>query len=423
MTDAMPTKLPPLRGDVPTLVVGKLSKPLKTLEYTITGTLGGKEIRVPVSLPVPAADVGNFFLTNVAAQWREHKDRPALLQADRTLAYAHDENEMARGKLIADADWALENQKYDHAYRLYQQALKVDPHSGEAKAGVKLVEDLRSGKVTPEKLRAQYKQEAAGDRMARIAKTGKDQHAQVKFVNRGEALFGQPVDPREPVKQPDVNAPAERRDILQDVQARQAVAAQEANQVVQDVIRRAKVLVRTEPDSAHLLLKRTLDGVLTNPDLSQKAQTELAQRLQANLQLIDQEGSRVKQAQVEGSALAAIADSRRRESLAIQANQSAIKERLKAFDALMTDARYEQAFVMVRDMQADMIEHGQSVPTAVIWRCTIRRSRPSTCRSCIAWRRFVRRSGWMCTWKWSGRSCRSRTSRRSFSRRRHRFAR
>ena len=37
---------------------------------------------------------------------------------------------MARAKLIADADWALEYHKLDHAYRLYQEALQVDPHNG-----------------------------------------------------------------------------------------------------------------------------------------------------------------------------------------------------------------------------------------------------------------------------------------------------
>ena len=142
-TDVYPTKLPPLRGDAPTLVVGKLSKPTTKLEYTITGTLAGKEIRVPMSLPMPAADVENFFLANVMSQWRDHKDRPALLQADRTLCFAYDQNQMARAKLVADADWALENDKYDHAYRLYQQRLKIDPNNGEAKAGMDIVEELR----------------------------------------------------------------------------------------------------------------------------------------------------------------------------------------------------------------------------------------------------------------------------------------
>ena len=362
MTDAMPTKLPPLRGDVPTLVVGKLTKAIKTLDYTITGTLGGMEIIVPVKLEVPAADVDNFFLANVIAQWREHKDRPALLQADRTLAYACDENQMARSKLLADADWALESEKYEHAHRLYAQALKVDPNSGEAKAGMKLVDDLRTGKITPDKLREQFKA-AGSDKMTEIVKGMKGREKQ---VDRIVMLLGQPADGKQPEKKPDFNPPAVQRDALDEVKARQAVAAQEAKLVVQDVIRRAARLVRTEPDAAHLLLKRTLEGVQTNPDLNPTVQIQLAAQLQDNLRLIDLEGSRVKQSQQEGSNLQAIADARIRETHKEVAIQSAVKERLKAFNALMEDARYEQAFDQARVMQAEMIEHGQQIPTALV---------------------------------------------------------
>jgi len=237
MTDATPTKLPPLRGDAPTLVVGKLTKIGTTFDYTVVGTVAGKEVRVATSLPMPPAEVENFFLVNIANQWREHKDRPALLQADRTLAFAYDQNQMAGSKLIADADWAMEEKKYEHAYRLYQQALKVDPHNGEAKAGVNLVEQLRDGKVTPEQLRENIKPRD-GENVVRIVKDmkarGKDikgekdqVHVRFEKVNRADVLLGQ-EDGKQPVLAPEIKE--EKRDILKEQEARQAVADQQAGE-------------------------------------------------------------------------------------------------------------------------------------------------------------------------------------------------
>src|SRR5207248_2644465 len=91
VSEALPTKLPPLRRDAPTLVVGKI-KPGKTFDYTLAGTVAGKAVGVQASLPVPEAEIENYFLVTVFNQWRERKDRPAMIQADRALALAFDRN-------------------------------------------------------------------------------------------------------------------------------------------------------------------------------------------------------------------------------------------------------------------------------------------------------------------------------------------
>ena len=149
VVDVLPTRLPPLRPDVPTLVVGKFEgEPAANethFDYTLTGKLDGAETRVEVSEKMPKPDDDNFFLVNMLDQWKTQKDRSSLLQADRALAYAFENNQLARADLVAQADWALEKKKFDVAQRLYQQALKADPTSQPAKSGLKMVEDLRPG--------------------------------------------------------------------------------------------------------------------------------------------------------------------------------------------------------------------------------------------------------------------------------------
>src|SRR5439155_5389699 len=65
-----PTKLPPLRSDAPTLVVGKM-KAAKQLTATIEGTVAGKagKFTAKVTDPVPEADLENYFLVSMIQQW------------------------------------------------------------------------------------------------------------------------------------------------------------------------------------------------------------------------------------------------------------------------------------------------------------------------------------------------------------------
>ncbi len=83
-TEVFPTQLPPLRADAPTLLVGKM-KPAAAFRYSVTGTLAGRdeEITLNVAAKVQPDDLENYFLTALVQQWRNAKDRPAVLQADR----------------------------------------------------------------------------------------------------------------------------------------------------------------------------------------------------------------------------------------------------------------------------------------------------------------------------------------------------
>ena len=149
-------KLPPLRADAPTLIVGKL-KAAEKLTYTVTGKVAGQPLAVTAEQPVPEADLGNFFLAGMIRQWQDDKDHAAMIRADRALAFALQQNELARAEYMTQGEWALGENRFDAAVRLFEQAHKVDPHNPEIPALVDMAQQLRDGKVTKEQLRKDLK--------------------------------------------------------------------------------------------------------------------------------------------------------------------------------------------------------------------------------------------------------------------------
>ena len=96
-----PQKLPPLRTDAPTLVVGKM-KDADKLTYTVEGTIAGKLVKKTVTEDVTPAEVDNFFLLSMVAQWQKaDHDAPALIRADRALALAFEQNRMGVDQILA----------------------------------------------------------------------------------------------------------------------------------------------------------------------------------------------------------------------------------------------------------------------------------------------------------------------------------
>ena len=124
VSEVYPSKLPPLRSDSPTLVVGKLEAG-KTLEYKLEGKQLGKEVSLNVSEAIPVSEPENYFLLQVVQQWKNVKETPALIQADRALAFAAEQNQVAMSDLKEKAEWALREDKFDAASRLFNQALEI----------------------------------------------------------------------------------------------------------------------------------------------------------------------------------------------------------------------------------------------------------------------------------------------------------
>ena len=149
--ESYPTKLPPLRTDRSTLVMGKIAKPLAgAVNVNVSGILNGKPIALNFNQPLPAPHIDHFFLNLMINQWRNapHKDAPAMLPSDRALALASTQVKLYRNEFLTQAVWAVSVDRLDEAEKLYAAAIKVDPTDKEATSGAALVARMRAGKLT-----------------------------------------------------------------------------------------------------------------------------------------------------------------------------------------------------------------------------------------------------------------------------------
>ena len=153
--ELLPNRLPPLRADRCTLVLGKLAAPVASLALKIDGTVGGQKVSVDLAERLPAASADHFFLGAMLDQWASAgaKDTPAILSADRALAMAGEQFRLYRDEFVELGMKAISVDRFDHADKLFQAATRIDPQHPEALAGTKVVAQLRSGAVTKEKLR------------------------------------------------------------------------------------------------------------------------------------------------------------------------------------------------------------------------------------------------------------------------------
>src|SRR5262249_39916773 len=151
-----PTKLPPLRSDSPTLVVGKLNKAAK-LDYAVAGKVAGKPVKVAMSEAVPGAEIDNFFLVGMVEQWKksaEAKEAPSPFRAARALAMSQDRARLARDDFKEHGAAAVEMGDLNAAAQMFAFAKNIDPNDPEVDAGMKIVDKMKNGALTKDKLKA-----------------------------------------------------------------------------------------------------------------------------------------------------------------------------------------------------------------------------------------------------------------------------
>ncbi|MFO0807706.1 MAG: VWA domain-containing protein [Gemmataceae bacterium] len=361
VTESLPNRLPPLRPDAPTLLVG-IMKPSATIGLKVDGTVAGKKATVTVSEQVPASDPANYFLVNIVHQWRgaDHA-APALVRADRGLALAYEQTRLAREEALTQGHWALSQNNLGAAKKLFESAKKIDPNDTESAAGLKVVQKLLDGTLTREQIKAKL-----SDPKAVAAKISAGENGVVQVVRQQlPALADDP--PADQLPPPAVapgapGAAANPGDLLELEKRRRAVQEQQTQQVVEDTIKRAHQLLGSDPDSALDLLKRQLASVRENTDLSDRLRATLASRLEAALRSGTAEGTAIKQRQ-EAELQRRIADEQFRAALAAQqSDHEKIRERVRAFGALMNQARYEEAYKEALVLQQEQLSKGKEIP-------------------------------------------------------------
>jgi tetratricopeptide (TPR) repeat protein len=355
-----PTRLPPLRGDQPTLIVGKFTKgkaPAK-LEGSIEGRVGAQPgAKVSFSEAVPAAGLENFFLTTVVRQWSESdlKDAPALLRADRTLALAFEQGRLTREEYLTQAQWALGANQFEAAKNLAGAAQKLDPADAEVKALGKVINKLEKGELTLEKLKA-----ATGQRIGVQYEKQADGKLVARRVNLEAIAQEQP--PPQP-KEPNAVPGGDPKALLQAEQARRAIIEQQVNLTVQETLQRGRELLRAgDPKAAKDLIVAQRDSIRANPDIGEALRTVLLGKMDLLLTDVGQRGERIIRERAEENERIARARARLMATENMQAREERIRERIKAFTNLMAQARFEDAYREALVMMQEAVNEAKPIP-------------------------------------------------------------
>jgi tetratricopeptide (TPR) repeat protein len=340
VAELYPAKLPPLRADLPTLVVGRFEKGKvpASLDVTVEGKVVGVPVTAKVSHPMPVPTPDNFFLTSMVTQWRTsgRADSPALLRADRTLALAYESTRLAREEFVEQGQWALGAKRVDTAKALFNAALNVDPDDPRAKAGAKLVAKLEKGEVSFDDLKKASVEELAQDKK----------------------------EPAEPVQGPKVGpAPkegaADPNALLRQAEAQQRIREQQVTVAVEETLNRARALLNAgDPRSAKDLLVAQRDTVRVAGDIGEGIRQRLLNRVELLLQDVVTRGDAMVRAKAEENERIARARQRLVALDQFEAREQRIQERIRSFATLMNQARYDDAYREALVMENELINEG-----------------------------------------------------------------
>jgi len=359
--EVYPTKLPPLRADRTTLVMGKMAKPvIGGVSLSVTGTVAGRATNATFAENLPAPQVDHFFLNMMVNQWRAapHKDAPAMLQSDRALALASTQVKLYRDEFLVQAVWAITSSHWDDAGKLYAAAQKIDPNDREAAAGLVMLEKLRSGKVTRADIEKKIAAEVDG------LKAAPDAAARTVI----QAIGGKqdPVPPVVGGNPPVGGNPQAATDPLLDAAARRQIEEQRYKVLVDATIRRARQLLRTDPDSAYQDIKRQRDEILGYDAIGNGPRGQMTSDLEAVMREIFLKGTEIKrQAATEREAVARTRQ-RLNEFDKAQDDEARTKNRVDQFRQLMHQARFELAYQESQLLIQERVVAGKSIPPSAV---------------------------------------------------------
>ena len=354
-----PTKLPPLRSDVPTLVVGRAKHMPANLECTIEGTCAGKAVTVKVSEPSTPPQLDNYFLVSVLDQWQQAdaREMPALIRADRALVLAYEQTRLARDDYLMQAHWAISQDNIDAAENLFKAVRRIDPNDVEAATGLEVIAKLRAGQVTRQQLVAMANRPANGKRIVATKRPGDGDLAEPKQV---EPKVEQPKQPPAGVNPADPKNGA--GNLIEQERRRQLIAEQEFKAGVEAAIRESRKVLPTDPETALELLRRQRQSILDNPDLNPTTRQALLGQVQSVLQSMTADAARIQQ-NLEAARNRAIRQQAQEEAEARRRNQEeTTRARIKAFTTLMNQARFEEAYRQALVMQQEAVVSGRPIP-------------------------------------------------------------
>ncbi len=329
-TDLLPAQLPPLRADRATLVMGKVKAGTAKLSVTVTGRVAGQPQTVTQTDALPESRPDHYFLAAMLSQWQtgEAKNAPVVLPADRALAMASEQFRLYRDEFVELALQAITADKLDHAQKLFQAALKVDPEFPEAKAGDKAVGRIRTGEITK-----------------------RDFNSKINLQV--------PADPKADPK------PSEAGDPAANAQAARNAADAEARAIVDETLRRVRGFRETDPDGAYDDLKRQREAVKSNDRLSEGVRSRLVADLDGLMRDVSTRAVEIKRRNEAVRERVSRARALLNEYDLQMAEEDRTKARIDRFRFLMNQARFELAYREAQVMEQERVSRGLAVPPEV----------------------------------------------------------
>ncbi len=324
--ESFPARLPPLRSDAPTLVIGKM-KSAKQFTATVEGLVGGNPVKVvcKVTDTVPEPEMDNFFLISMVDQWRNAKDQPALIRADRALALASTATRIALDGLLGDAQLAMQQYNLDAAALLYLKAFKLAPHDTEVQAALKVVEDLKNGKID----RAAFLKDLdnASRKLVKLNGARLTTEEMTKWAKKAE-------------EQPPADKAKWEQDATKAYRDRIMIEEQLLGQQIDADLKTALKELKKDPDGAHERVRNALLRVKDHPDLTDAVRDSLLKKLESALRTVATEGAQAKFRLIQEQAAVTLALEMKDRKMLEKTEVDRMESQLRVYKNIMNEARF-----------------------------------------------------------------------------------
>ncbi|MBI3410031.1 MAG: VWA domain-containing protein [Planctomycetes bacterium] len=357
--EAYPHQLPPLRSDAATLVVGRM-KQAATIKYSVSGEVpgGAGQFIAVAEHKVPDPELDNYFLNSMFTQWARAKAQPAMIRADRALAFAFEQTRLYRQEQLLAAQIAIEKNELQAALALYADALRIDPNDAEAAAGTKVVSNLKSGKLTREMIQEAEKVSRKGQKIQKINGVVRWTATELTQIAKLE---------QDPKAGAGAGQPNRGDDLLQAHRDRMIIEEQKLSQIVDANLRQARKELSNDPDGALELLRVTLSRVTDHPDLSERVRGALLSRLETGLREASIQGRNIKQRKAEQTSIIVAIQEETNKEAQRRTFEQRVEAQFRVYKSLMWLARVEEKtkhdlIYALEGMAADARLKNQPIP-------------------------------------------------------------
>ncbi|MEN6458868.1 MAG: hypothetical protein ABFC63_08050 [Thermoguttaceae bacterium] len=333
VTEVFPKRLPPLRGDRETVVVGTC-KTLGPVNVQVVADSAAGQQKLAFDVPAAASLDDNTYLLSLVERARTDDALTLPLVGTASLAEARQAftadlrglNRLAREALIAG--------NLASAKQLVSEALRRDPNDSDALA----LQNAVAKKSQPADGKAAARPGAAASEVIPPPMAPKAPANAAEAANGDLNLVGTP------------NEPPPGALVEEFGHARQAIR-QQTQIDVQNVLNKARSEMGVDPDSASQRLRLELEKVRQTPELDPDARDQYVDLLQSALMEASRRRVEVEQARQQRMENAAAARERLMATDALLHNQDKAKQLLERYNALLSDAKYHTAEEVAAEAQ------------------------------------------------------------------------